>query len=200
MPSCRAAPSPAGAGRAGHGACGAQPAGAADPGPPLRPGGCPVLYCWAPVPCTAALRETCVKRGLSVCAGAGNRPVGVSPPALPRPPSLSPGLLGPPLLQVDGRVVGHVRASLAGAMVAHLRAIKAASLAAEEQLTPGGQMQASSKPAEPLPAASCRTAAAMAARLPASSPPALTPPTRAGGHPCPDPVRPCRRHAGAAAR
>ncbi len=35
-------------------------------------------------------------------------------------------------------MVGHVRASLAGAMVAHLRAIKAANLAAEEQLTPGG--------------------------------------------------------------
>jgi hypothetical protein len=43
------------------------------------------------------------------------------------------------LLQLDGRVVGHVRTSLAAAMVAHLRAIKAANLAAEEQLTPGGQ-------------------------------------------------------------
>ncbi len=41
-------------------------------------------------------------------------------------------------VQLDGRVVGHVRASLAGAMVAHLRAVKAANLAAEEQLTPGG--------------------------------------------------------------
>ena len=34
--------------------------------------------------------------------------------------------------------MGHVRASLAGAMLAHLRAVKAANLAAEEQLTPGG--------------------------------------------------------------
>jgi len=45
-------------------------------------------------------------------------------------------------VQVDGRVVGHVRASLAGAMMAHLRAVKAANLAAEEQLTPGGRCEA----------------------------------------------------------
>ena len=57
------------------------------------------------------------------------------------PPTLRPlpVCLPASLLQLDGRVVGHVRTSLASAMVAHLRAIKAANLATEEQLTPGGQ-------------------------------------------------------------
>ena len=56
-----------------------------------------------------------------------------SQPLLPLPP--------PPLhlaVHLDGRVVGSVRAGLAPAMVAHLRAIKAARLAEEEDLTPGG--------------------------------------------------------------
>ncbi|PSC76790.1 DNA-directed RNA polymerase I subunit 2 isoform X1 [Micractinium conductrix] len=67
-----------------------------------------------------------------VLAGLGMVP---SSPALPAPPL--PAHL---CVQVDGRVVGHVRASLAGAMLAHLRAVKAANLAAEEQLTPGAKL------------------------------------------------------------
>ena len=66
-----------------------------------------------------------------VLAGLGMTP---SAPALPAP--------GPPghlTVQLDGRVVGSVRASTAPAMVAHLRAIKAAQLARQQpQLTPGG--------------------------------------------------------------
>lgn len=66
-----------------------------------------------------------------VLGGLGMVPVA---PVLPAPSP--PGHL---CVQLDGRVVGHVRSTLAPAMVAHLRAIKAANLAAEEQLTPGGR-------------------------------------------------------------
>lgn len=65
-----------------------------------------------------------------VLAALGMVPVAPMLPAPALPAHLS--------VQLDGRVVGHVKAGLAGAMVAHLRAIKAANLAAEEQLTPGG--------------------------------------------------------------
>lgn len=56
-------------------------------------------------------------------------------PLLPAPPE--PGHLP---VQLDGRVVGHVRSSIAPAMVAHLRAIKASALAAEESLTPEAKL------------------------------------------------------------
>lgn len=60
-------------------------------------------------------------------------------PVAPMPESTDDGTSLP--VSLDGKMLGYINSRIAGPAIAHLRAVKAARLAQEDNLTPGGLSQ-----------------------------------------------------------